>query len=242
MNSPSQLYALFSLLRKWSLLGLLLILCVLFFYFDLHHYLNLETIRKYQSFAQTWTALHYQYAVLLFICIYTLMIACAIPGGTILTLLGGFLFGMMAFFYVLLGTVLGGVILFYAVRMAISSHIAQLSSKWIKTVERGFQRNAFMYLVTLRLIPIFPCWVSNITAGALNVPLSVFITATIIGVTPATLIYVMVGRGLDKIISSSATIGFGILLTPSILFPLLALAFLSLFPVIYKGIKREVRK
>jgi uncharacterized membrane protein YdjX (TVP38/TMEM64 family) len=146
---------------------------------------------------------------------------------------------MIAFVYVLLGTVTGGLILYFAVRSAIGGHIAAHTTSWVKKLEGGFKKNAFNYLLMLRLVPVFPCWVSNITAGALNVPLGVFISATLLGVAPATLIYVMVGRGLDKLLALEPSSGLSIFLAPSILLPLIGLAMLSLFPVVYKSLKKR---
>ena len=106
-------------------------------------------------------------------------------------------------------------------------------------MERGFQQNAFNYLLMLRFIPIFPCWVSNVTAGALNIPIKTFIFATILGLTPATFIYVMVGRGLDRLLLNEQLFTLRIMLTPAIFFPLLGLAILSIIPVIYKTFKKN---
>jgi uncharacterized membrane protein YdjX (TVP38/TMEM64 family) len=85
------------------------------------------------------------------------------------------------------------------------------------------------------------CWVSNISAGALNIPIRTFLLATIIGITPATLIYVLAGRSLDKIIAAAPTQGLAILATPAILFPLIGIVLLSLAPIFYKAIKKSAQ-
>lgn len=231
----------FIILKKWLLLSLLLLICFTFFYFHLYDYLTLTTINTYQVDAQQWTAHHYQDAVFLYLVVYILTIACAIPCATLLTLLGGFLFGSIAFLYAILGTTLGGTILFLAVRTAVGARIAKKSTGWIKNMEAGFQRNAFNYLLMLRLVPVFPCWVSNISAGVLNVPLKTFVGATVLGIIPATFIYVMVGRGLDKFLITKQSLHLSSFLTADILFPLIGLTILSLFPVFYKSIRKRHR-
>ena len=165
------------------------------------------------------------------------MIACGIPGATILTLLGGFLFGGLAIAYSIFATTAGGLILYLAIRTAFGANIAARKSGWIKKMENGFQQNAFHYLLMLRLMPVFPCWISNIAAGALNVPIFTFLTATMLGIAPASIIYVMAGRGLDEFFAGEHAPNASALLTPSLFFPLLGLAILSLLPVFYKGIK-----
>lgn len=226
-------------LQKWLLLISLLCPFCAFFYFNLHQYLSFETIKTYQSFAQEWTANHYSAAVSIYLLVFSALIACAIPCGTILTLLGGFLFGTIAIIYSMLGTTIGGLILFFAIRTAFGARIAAKSSGWVKKLESGFQRNAFNYLLMLRLVPIMPCWVINISAGVLNVPIKTFIIATMLGIFPATVIYVMVGRGLDKFFFIDQSPCISNIITPSMLLPLLGLAFLSLFPVFYKTINRK---
>ncbi len=228
----------FSVLRRWFLLGCLTLLFILFYYFRLHQYLSFDVIQSYQLIIKEWTMLHAVLAVSLYLLFFILMIACGIPGASILTVVGGFLFGSIAIFYSILATTLGGLLLFLAIRTAFGASIAAKSSGWIKKMEHGFQKNAFNYLLSLRLMPIFPCWISNIAAGALNVPIPTFLIATLLGITPAAIIYVMAGQGLNQFFASGKTPDFNLLLTPSLFFPLLGLAMLSLFPVFYKGIKQ----
>lgn len=229
-------------LKKWFLLGFLIVGCVLLIYYDAPSYLTFETIKKYQSVAQRWTETHYLTAVTVYIAVFTFLIACAIPAATVMTLIGGFLFGIIGFIYAEIGTTLGGLVLFYAVRTAIGPWIARRTHGWIKIMEKGFQENAFQYLFMLRLVPFFPCWVSNVSAGALNVPLKTFVFATLLGIMPATFIYTMVGRGLDTYFSKDVMPTMDILLTPAIFWPLVGLFFITFFPLIYKWIKKFQQK
>lgn len=222
-------------------LTILALLCALFFLFGLHHYLTFDAIQEYQLFIKQWTLTHHYAAVMLYILIFIALLACAIPGGTVLCLLGGFLFGTIAFFYALFATTVGGLVLCLAVRSAFGASVTKRRYQWIKNVEHGFQKNAFSYLLMLRVIPFCPCWVSNISAGALNVPIRTFLLATIIGIAPATLIYVMAGRGLDKILVLAPSQGMALLTSPSIFLPLMGLALLSLAPIFYKTIKKSAQ-
>ncbi|TAK74796.1 MAG: hypothetical protein EPO11_06400 [Gammaproteobacteria bacterium] len=226
-------------IQKYFLLTLLLLLVCLFFYFHLYDYLSLSTIRKYHAAAEQWTMMHYKSAVGLYLLIFTLLIACGIPCATLLSLLGGFLFGNIAIIYATLGTTLGGLTLFLAVRTALGARIAASSVEWIKSAEQGFQQNAFSYILMLRLVPVFPCWISNVSAGMLNVPIGTFICATALGVFPATLIFTMMGRNLDKLLLAEHPFSLNTLLTPSMIFSLCGLAILGLFPVIYKYVKKR---
>lgn len=228
---------LFTTFKKWFLLLFLALFLGLFYYLDLFHYLNLKTIRAYQVLAMHWATDHYEATVGIYISVFTLLIACGIPCATLLTLLGGFLFGAEAFFYALIGTTLGGMILYFAVKSAFGAPLAKRSTGWIKRIEQGFQQNAFSYILMMRLMPIFPCWISNISAGVLNIPLKTFVIATVIGIVPATFIYAMAGRSLDKLLTADQ-VNVSLVFMPSIFFPLLGLAILSLFPIFYKRMKK----
>lgn len=242
MPLPQAITTLFKSLSRYSLLGILILASIAFFYFHLYDYLTLTNLKNYQSAAMQWTTTHYSLAVTLYILIFSILIACAIPCATFLTLLGGFLFSTIAILYAEFSITFGGMLLYLAVRTAIGSRIAAKRSGWIKKIEAGFRQNAFNYLLTLRLVPIFPCWISNIGAGILNVPIKTFLSATALGILPATVIYVLAGRGLDKILTDDQTPILNIIFTPSVLFPLLGLAILSLSPVIYKCVKKPNKK
>jgi uncharacterized membrane protein YdjX (TVP38/TMEM64 family) len=227
----------FKSLIHYAALAILVVIFISFFYFRLYDYLTLDTLKYYQAEIQIWTTTHYYLAISLYIILFTSLIACAIPCATFLTLVGGFLFDTMAIVYAEFSITMGGMILYLAVRSAIGTKLAARKTGWIKKIETGFKQDAFSYLLTLRLLPIMPCWVSNIGAGIFNLPIKTFVSATALGILPSTIIYVYAGRSLDQILVEKAPI-FDILFTPSILFPLIGLAVLSLSPVIYKWIKK----
>lgn len=214
------------------LLVFIALLLFSFFYFDLHQYLSLDALRNYQTVIEYWTTSHHILSVFLFILIFTGLIACAIPCATFMTLVGGFLFGPLAILYSTFGITVGGMTLFLIVRSAIGEKLRTRKGGWVKRFEHGFRKNAFYYLMALRLVPVFPCWISNVGAGLFNVRLLTFLTATILGTLPATIIYVYAGLGLDKILVENAPVE-EILFTPSVILPLIGLAILSLLPVVY---------
>lgn len=230
------LKSIFIYCQKWFLLVLLISLMILFVYFNLDQYLNFQSIKTYQSTIQHWTTHHYSFTIAFYMLSFTLLIACTIPCATFFTMVGGFLFGMIAIAYALLSITLGGLLLFFAIRTSVGSHIANKSTGWIKIMEYGFQKNAFQYIVLLRLIPVSPCWISNIAAGALNVPIKTFIVATILGVLPTTVISVVIGRNLDHLLLEKKSI-VEMFLASEILFPLILLIFLCVFPIIYQRLK-----
>ncbi len=232
------LHAIFIFFKRWSLLIILFLFLYIFFYFNLQQYLTFTTLKKYQAIAQHWTLAHYKISVMIYLLTFILLIACTIPCATLFTLVGGFLFGSIAILYAVFSITVGGSILFFAVRTALGPWITKRSSRWLSQVEKKFQQHAFHYLLLFRLMPVFPCWISNIAAGALNIPYLTFLFATVLGVTPATIIYALAGRGLEQLLEMSERPDLHLLLTPAIFFPLLGLSLLSIFPIFYKRVKK----
>lgn len=222
-------------LLHWLPLAFLIIILFLFFYFHCYEYLSLSALQQHRHWLSQWTAQHYLLAVLSYMLIYQLAVAVSIPGAVFLTLIGGFLFGIVAgALYVVCSATLGAIWLFLAVNSALGDWLTQRSSGWVDKMRRGFQENAFNYLLVLRLIPIFPFWVVNIVPAILGVRLRTFFLATLIGIIPGSLVYVTLGNSLGSILDAGQTPNLGIIFAPDIILPLLGLALLSLLPVIYK--------
>jgi uncharacterized membrane protein YdjX (TVP38/TMEM64 family) len=225
---------------KYLPIAILLIIAGLLFYFGLFHYLTFDSLKTHRQLLLNWTAQHYIQAVLLYSLIYIITVACSIPGATILTLAGGFLFGwLLGSLYVVVSATLGAVLLFLAVKLAFREWMLKRTSRWIKRMEKGFQQNAFSYLLFLRFIPLFPFWLVNIIPALLGVRLRTFFVATFLGIIPGSMVYVSVGNGLGKIFDQNKTPDFSIIFSPAIFLPLIGLAVLSLLPVGYRIYKRK---
>lgn len=232
-----------TIIRRWLPLIILIGLLVLFFSFHLNKYFNFETLQENHVLLVSWTKAHYLRVSVLFIVCYIFSVAISFPGAVYLTLVGGFLFGIFwGAVFVILSATIGATLLFFAVRTSLGEWLAQRASGWVGRMRDGFQHNAFSYLLTLRLIPIFPFWVVNIVPALLNVNAKTFIMATFIGIIPGSLVYVMLGNGLSHLFAANQTPNLHIIFEPQILGPLLALAALSLIHPIYKFFTRDHHK
>ena len=219
---------------------ILLIGLILFFVFDLYRYFTFDALKIYQHALFQWKSENPFLAAISFIVIYIIAVAFSFPGATLLTLAGGFLFGIiLGTLYVVISATLGACIIFLAARYAFGDVLASKASGWTKKLEKGFQENAFNYMLFLRLLPIFPFWLINIVPALLNVGLGVFFITTFIGIIPGSAVYAAVGNGLSTIFAAVQTPNFGIIFEPQILIPLIALAILSVIPIIYKKIKKR---
>ncbi len=218
----------------WVPLAILVLGFFLFFYFHLYRYITLENIKNNRHLLVRWTHENYTLAAISYFIIYTLIIAISIPGALVFTIAAGFLFGTLwGTIFVLLSETVGSALLFFAIQISLSSWFEKKAGKWIKKMEINFQKNAFNYIITLRLIPIIPFWAVNIAAALVGVELTTFMIATFIGIIPLTIIYVSLGQSLGLMFDTQQTPDLTIVFQPHILLPLLGLTLLSVMPAIY---------
>ena len=207
-----------------------------------HHYLSLSALRDNREWLLQTVQSYGVVAGLGFILLYALATAFSIPGGLILTLAGGFLFGTLAAtFYVVVGATLGAMGIFLAAKTALGDPLRARAGPALKKMEAGFQENALSYLLVLRLIPLFPFWLVNIVPAFLGVPLRIYVIGTFFGIMPGTFVFASVGSSIGGVLASldpdNPPDFKSIILEPSNLLPLLGLALLSLLPVLYKKLK-----
>lgn len=219
---------------NWSLLFILIISISAAFYFRLYDYLDYRTLQTHHAALKIFTQGHYISTVLIFMLIYAVSVTLSIPGAVFLSLAGGYLFGPLGVVYVVCSATLGSAVIFFIIRSTLGEWLAGKSRGWALRMEAGFRENAFYYLLTLRLIPIFPFWAINIAAALLAVRFSTFIIATFFGIIPGAFVYVMVGNSFTHLLETDHPPDIYIIFTPPVLLPLMGLSLLSLVPVIYK--------
>lgn len=225
-------------IHRWIPLILLILMLVLFFVLRLDRYVSFAALKAHRTTLLAWTKTHFVAISIVYMLIYVLAVAISIPGAVFLTLAGGFLFGVgWGTLYVVISATLGATFLFLAVRLALNDWFRRKASPWIVKMQDGFNKNAFQYLFILRLIPIFPFWIVNIVPALLRVKTKTFISATLLGIVPGSLVYVMLGNGLGHLFDIGKTPNLGLIFEPQILWPLLGLAALTSLSILYKWFK-----
>jgi len=210
---------------------------IAFFALGLQKYLSLESLRDHRAMLLGYVHAHPFEAAALYATLYVGIIAFSIPGGTIMTISGGFLFGTLeAATLATCSATLGGTILFLATKTALADYFRTRMGPRVQRFEDGFNRNAFSYLFVSRLIPMFPFPIVNIASGLLGVHARTFIVATFTGIIPATVVFAGLGSGLGKLFDKGIEPNMHLLLRPQILLPLLGLSVLALIPPIWRAI------
>ena len=200
-----------------------------FFYFDLHHQLTLESLKANRDALLTFTEQHYLTAVVTFVASYCLVVAFSLPGAVFFTLAGGFLFGsMVGTLYVNLAATSGSTLAFLAGRYLLRDWVEAKFGSRLEPLQQGFAKNAFSYLMTLRLIPIFPFFIVNLVCGLTRVSLGTYVVATSIGIIPGSFVYAYGGRQLGTINSLKE------IASPNVLMACTLLGLLALVPIVYQ--------
>jgi uncharacterized membrane protein YdjX (TVP38/TMEM64 family) len=210
----------------------------LVFALDLDRYLSFETLKSHRQTALAWYADNPALVVLGFMAIYALVVALSLPGAVWMTLIAGFLFGTVAgTFFVVTAATVGALGIFLIARYALADFFHEKTGEAGRRMEEGFRKDALSYLLFLRLVPLFPFWLVNLVPALLGVPARSFVIGTFLGIIPGTVVFCSVGNGLGAIFDAGGRPDLGVIFEPEVLGPLLALAALSLVPVVYKRIR-----
>lgn len=221
--------------RRFIPLAVLLAGLVAFFGLDLDRFVSLSALHAHHEQLRDFVEANAVAASALFMLVYALAVAFSIPGAAVFTIAGGFLFGIVwGTLLVVAGATIGAVGIFLAARTALHDMLRRRAGPAVQRLEAGFRENAFSYLLTLRLIPIFPFWLINLVPAFFGVSLGTYTLATLLGIIPGTVVYVGVGNGLGETLEAGRNPDLGLIFEPAILLPILGLALLSLVPVAYK--------
>ncbi|WP_407495133.1 TVP38/TMEM64 family protein [Pseudooceanicola sp. MF1-13] len=227
-----------SALRRFGPLILLIVLAVLA-YWQFGDRLSFQTLQTGHEALEAYRDRHYALTLILFVLVYAAIVALSLPGATVATLTGGFLFGMWPGTLLnVLGATIGAICIFLAVRAGFGRVLtAKIDAQQgrIARIKQGLDRNQWPMLFFIRLVPVIPFFAANLLPALLNVPLSRFAISTALGIVPGALVYTSVGAGLGRVLEEGGRPDLGIIFEPFILLPLLGLAALSLIPIFFRG-------
>jgi uncharacterized membrane protein YdjX (TVP38/TMEM64 family) len=244
--------------RLWPLLVLIGAMVVVFA-MGWHRYLSLTALGENREALRGYIDAHKLLSLAAFVALYAAAVALSLPGGAVLTIAGGFLFGwLLGGVASMIGATIGATILFLIARSTLGELLAARAGPLLTRFRQGFQQDAFSYLLFLRLVPIFPFWLVNLAPGLLGVPFTTYFVTTILGIIPATFAFALAGSGLDSVIEAQQSLyqsclaktGAGgqescsyaldpeTLLTPELIAGFVALGLVALIPVAVRWFRR----
>lgn len=169
-----------------------------------HRELTLDNIVLVRNRFQHVLAAHQGLALLIYCVSYICMTALSLPGGLVLTVAGGLLFGCwLGGVAAVISATAGATLLFLVARGALGETFVARAGPWLAKLRDGFRADAMSYLLFLRLVPAFPFWLVNIAAAILGVPLKTYVIATFLGIIPATFAFAAAGAGLESVIAAA---------------------------------------
>lgn len=233
--------------RNWTRFVplLLIVACLAAGYaFGWQRYLTLDYLAASRLALKETVAADPIAAPLVFMGLYALVVALSVPAASILTIFAGFLFGWFAGgFLVAIAATAGATVLFLAARTAFGDFLRERAGDRVLRLAEGFEKDAFGYLLALRLAPVFPFFLVNIAPAFFHVRLRTYLAATFLGILPATFVYAYLGRSIDAVLTEAhqagRPVGLADLVSPQVTVAFLLLALIALLPVAVRALRRR---
>ncbi|MTJ00990.1 dihydrolipoyl dehydrogenase [Idiomarina piscisalsi] len=187
-------------LKKLLLLLVIAALFVSAFAFDLTQYLSLDVLKeKQQQLNQLFMDYPLQTFAIYF-AIYVISTALSLPGATVLTLGAGAIFGfgwglLLASFAASLGAFLS----FLSARFILRDWVQDKFGERLDAINRGIERDGAFYLLSLRLVPIFPFFVINLVMGLTPIKAWTYYWVSQVGMLLGAAVYINAGTQLAQI-------------------------------------------
>lgn len=209
--------------------------------FTLRDHLSFETLSQNREKLLAFRDANYLAAVLVFVAVYAAIVAFSLPGATIATLTGGFLFATFpGVVFNVTGATLGAIAIFLAARWGLGARLeARMNAGegTIKRIKDGIDENQWSMLFLIRLVPAVPFFVANLVPAFMGVPLWRYAVTTFLGIIPGALVYTSVGAGLGSVFARGETPDLTIIFEPKILLPILGLCLLAALPIFLKAVR-----
>ena len=222
---------------KYIILFIFLLLVIsssfLFDYWDF----IINLITQYHSEVLDFIENKFVLSLILFTLIYVISIAISLPIGSLLTFIGGYIFGAYyGFFSVIIGATVGALILFVIIKAGILRTIGSIhqKSELINKIKFGIDKNIWSYLFFIRFFPIFPFWFVNIAPAILGVRLLPYTVTTFFGIMPGSLSIILIGSGVEDIVNKKGDFIWNFSDQKFLLFGLLLLSLISTLPIFFK--------
>lgn len=211
--------------------------------FALRDVLTFDSLARHRAALLDYRDAHYLWASLGFVTGYAAIVALSVPGATIATLTGGFLFGMFPGTAYNVGAAsLGAVLVFLAARAGLGADVAARVAKRggaAARLQEGLRENQWSVLLVMRLVPVVPFFLANLLPAFAGVRLWPFAATTMLGILPGAVVFTAIGAGLGEVFARGETPDLGVIFTAPVLLPLLGLAALAALPLLVKVALRK---
>ena len=220
--------------KKITIIVVIGVIVACYFIFDLDQYLDLEILKSNKEYLFELYENNKIIFLLIFFAIYVTSTAVSIPGATILTLAGGFIFGRyLGTLVVSIAACIGATLAMIVARTLLGEYIQNKYPKQLATMNEGVKKEGGLYLLSLRLIPLFPFVAINLIMGLTKMSIKKFYLYSQIGMLPGTFVYVNAGSALSNIENISDILSLEIFIS---------FALLGIVPIVIKLVMKKFKK
>ena len=191
-------------------------------------FINLENIQNYIS-------KNFLFSFLIFTLSYCLLIVCNFPIASLLSLIGGFLYGTwIGGIGIIVGGTIGSFIVFLVAKLFFHDYIFKKLLQRYSFITQYFQKNELELMLLIRLIPGIPFFAQNLILAGLGAKRIKFFFTTPVGLSPWAIIFASIGQGLEEIFIEDQALSFMLIAKPEYLIPISLIIILVIFILIFK--------
>lgn len=233
---------------RWLPLALILLASLAILVSGLVHLLDIDRLMASRAWLHAVVEEDRTRAILVAALAYVAAVIVSLPASLVLTMLCGFLFGTVTGALVAVSSATTGAVIVFSIgRLAARDLILRRAGPRFGRFAEGFRKDALGYVAFLRLLPLFPFWMTNLGPAAFGVRLRTFTLATFFGLLPGAFVYAGTGAGLEDAVAAheaakaacraqgetvcDAALSLRSLVTPTMLAALGALAAFALLSV-----------
>ena len=218
-------------------LGIFLLIIFSFWiiYFLNKDFFELKTIFIYLEIIQNYISNNFFISFLIFTFTYCFLIVCNFPAASILSLIGGFLYGTwIGGIGIIIGGTIGAFIVFYLAKLFFHDYISKKLLHKYSFIEQYFKKNELELMLLIRLIPGIPFFAQNLILAGLGAKSSKFFFTTLVGLSSWALIFASIGQGLEEIFIDDQNLSFALIAKPEYLIPISIIILLVIFVLFFK--------
>jgi len=222
-------------IKKLIILAIIVVIAVFIRNSPYSEYLTFSYLEENSDALLAYVSDNRYISIISYVFVYIVVAGLNLPGAAVMSLSGGFLFGAgFGTAFAVTGATLGACIGFLVSRYLLGDVLNTKYEKQLAKFNKELAVNGYLYMLTLRLIPIFPFFVINIVAGLTKLRLFTFFWTSFIGMLPGGFVYVYAGSRLSNIESPKD------IFSPGMISAFILFGLLMLVPVVYKKVKGRV--
>lgn len=204
-------------------------------------YLSFETLAQHRESLIVFRDENFPGLVLIFVATYVTIVAFSLPGAAVMSVTGGFLFGLAfgTLFNVISATI-GATAIFMAARWGLGASLSakmDASEGRSKQLKQALHDNEISVLFLLRLVPAVPFFVANLLPALVGVRAWNFIWTTALGIIPGAIVFTWIGVGVGEVLARGESPDLSLIREPYIIGPILGLCALAALPIVIKALR-----